>query len=71
MAECLGTNWRVLNVKCWKTAPAALTVAMNMTVCPVADGFTEEFTTVVVAAWFTTWLLAAGPLLPVKLLSPL
>jgi hypothetical protein len=29
VARCLGTNWRILNVKCWKTAPAALTVAMN------------------------------------------
>jgi hypothetical protein len=29
LTECLGTSWRILNLKCWKTIPAALAVGMN------------------------------------------
>ena len=49
---------------------AGFTVAVKVTAWPTADGFTEETTEVVEAAWFTT-CDRAGEVLPVKLTSPL
>jgi len=44
----------------------ALTVAVNVTNWPNTDGWTEEVTAVVVAAWFTVWVIA-DEVFPVKL----
>ena len=50
----------------------ALTVAVNVTVCPDTDGFAEEATVVVLLAWFTV-CVSAEPVLSLarKLVSPL
>jgi hypothetical protein len=29
VTRCLGTNWRIFNVKCWRTSPGAAAVGMN------------------------------------------
>ena len=49
---------------------AGFTVAVKVTAWPAADGFTEETTEVVEAAWFTT-CDSAGEVLGAKLVSPL
>ena len=49
---------------------AGFTVAVKVTAWPNADGFTEETTEVVEAAWFTA-CDRAGEVLPAKLASPL
>ena len=48
---------------------AALTVAVNVTLCPMTVGFCDELTFVEVEAVFTVWLMAAD-VLALKLLSP-
>jgi len=40
----------------------AVTVAVNVTDCPIADGFTDDFSVVALAAWLTTWLKVADAL---------
>jgi hypothetical protein len=45
------------------TAVGELTVALNFTRCPTADGFWEEVTVVVDVAWLTNWLSVADVLL--------
>ena len=47
----------------------AVTVAVNVTDWPKTDGFAEETTAVLVAAWFTVCVIA-GEVLPVKFVSP-
>jgi hypothetical protein len=47
----------------------ALTVAVNVTDWPKADGFTDDVTAVVVLAWFTVCVTAAD-VLPLKFVSP-
>ena len=37
------------------TPPLEVTVAVNVTFAPKADGFAEDESTVVVVAWITTW----------------
>jgi hypothetical protein len=49
---------------------AGFTVAVKVTAWPTADGFTEETTEVVDAAWVTAWE-RAGEVLAPKLASPL
>jgi len=44
----------------------SLTVAVKVTDWPKTDGLPEEVTAVVVAAWFTVWVIA-DEVLPVKL----
>ena len=48
----------------------ALTVAVNVTDWPAAEGFCEEITAVAEPAWLTVWVIDAD-VLEVKLLSPL
>ena len=49
--------------------PTALTVAVNVTDCPITDGFGVELTDMAVSAINTVWV--NGRLVePVKLLSP-
>jgi hypothetical protein len=45
------------------TPPLELTVAVNVTLCPLAIGFAEDVTTVVVAAFATT-CASCGDALP-------
>ena len=55
------------------TVPVALpgaTVAVKVTDSPKLDGFCDESIVVVVAPWFTVWVIAAE-VLPVKFASPL
>lgn len=47
---------------------AGLTVAVNVTGCPSPDGFTDEISTVVLAASWTVWV--AATVCAWKLLSP-
>jgi len=47
----------------------ALTVAVNVTLCPNTDGVSEVATLVLLFAWFTT-CVSVGEVLPVKLPSP-
>ena len=47
-----------------------LTVAVNVTDSPAADGFTDENTWVVVAAWFTVWFKVADVLFADELSPP-
>ena len=51
-------------------APSGATVAVKVTDWPKLDGFCDESIVVVVAPWFTGWVIAAE-VLPVKLASPL
>ena len=54
-------------------APGATaeTVAVNVTDCPNADGFSDEVSAVVEPAWLTTCgLPVSEPVLPLKLVSP-
>jgi hypothetical protein len=44
-------------------------VAVKVTLCPKADGFTDETTLVVVPSWLTVWVSVADVLV-VKLVSP-
>jgi hypothetical protein len=46
-----------------------VTVAVNFTVCPVLEGFTDELTAVVVIAWLT--VCVAVPELGPTCVSPL
>jgi hypothetical protein len=48
----------------------ALTVAVNVTLCPKTDGLTDDVTVVELLSWLTVWVIAAEVLLE-KLLSPL
>jgi hypothetical protein len=48
----------------------AVTVAVNVTVTPAVEGFSEETTLVVVAPWLTVCVKGADVLAP-KLASPL
>jgi hypothetical protein len=48
--------------------PGPVIVAVKVALCPKADGFTEDATTVVVLALLTVWVRA--PELAWKLLSP-
>jgi hypothetical protein len=52
-------------------APGGFTVtlAVIVTLWPTTDGFGDEFTAVLVLAWFTVWL-CTGDVLPLKLPSP-
>jgi hypothetical protein len=47
----------------------ALTVAVNVTLCPNTDGVSEVATLVLLFAWFTTCVKSAD-VLPLKLPSP-
>ena len=49
----------------------AVTVAVKVTDCPNADGFTEEVTTLKLSALLTVWPPDSEPLLLVKLLPVL
>src|SRR5688572_15226927 len=49
----------------------AATVAVKVTLCPLAEGFCDEVTLVVVLALFTVWPPARVPLLVLKFPSPL
>jgi hypothetical protein len=41
---------------------AAATTAVNVTDCPMADGFNDDCSVVLLDAWLTTWLKAADAL---------
>ena len=48
----------------------ALTVAVNVTCCPLVDGFLDEVRAVVVDDWLTVWVNPGDALLPTKLVFP-
>ena len=50
--------------------PADVTVAVNVTDWPDADGFTDDVTAVVELAWFSVWPPLSVPLLPPKFVEP-
>ena len=50
--------------------PPDVTVAVNVTICPYVDGFSDDITPVVVLAAFTVWV-SAPDVLVLKFPSPL
>ena len=51
--------------------PVTATVAVNVTLCPEAEGLPEELTVVVVVAGLTVWVRTADAELALKFWSPL